>query len=293
MRLRGCATALVAALLALTGCTSGEATTTTTAPPPTTAAAADATTTTILQEAVASSGFRTRRPNELIVGTEQLAPPWFTGPPSGVVTGGFDYAIAQEIGSRLGVPIVTVVRSSLVLMMTGQDCGCDVMLGGITITDGRARTLDLSEPYIASDQAVLTRKGTVFSSTTEASLLRWAVGVRNVAGSNVLTERVKPIPPTTMVVNEEDGVRMLEQARVDAVMIDLPHALAFAQANPAVGVVAQFRTGAQDAVALPLGSPNTTIINDVIQTMRDDGIIDALVRTYLGTAPDEIPLIPS
>lgn len=284
--------ALVLVLVA--ACTSGQAaTTTTTTTTPRTGPAAESTTTTTEVGAVSSSGFVTRRQGVLIVGTERTEPPWFTTSVGGEITGGFDYAVAQEIGSRLGVPIVKVVKSSLVHMMTGQDCRCDVMLGAITITDGRARTLDLTEPYAPSDQAVLVRSDTVVATIAQARLLRWAVELRNTVGVGLVRDRIQPATPASIVVHEDDALRLLSTGAVDAVLVDLPQALAVVAENQALAVAGQIRTGDQYAMALSLGSPNTALVNDVIRDMRDDRILDALFQTYLGVTPAEVPELSS
>jgi ABC-type amino acid transport substrate-binding protein len=236
-------------------------------------------------------GFQTRQPRTLIIGTERLSPPWYAGPAPGEITGGFEFELAREIGSRLGVPLVKVVPTSLVLMMTGQDCKCDVMLGGITITDARATQLDLSEPYMTVDQGAVVRKGTAISNTSEASLLRWGVAVSNTSGLAVLRNVVKPTIEPYLVANQEEGIRRVADGRLDAILLSTPDALAVAGSNPALAVAGRFPTGEHYAVALSLGSPNTSLINDVIRGMRDDGIIDALLATYLGVKPADVPVI--
>jgi ABC-type amino acid transport substrate-binding protein len=176
--------------------------------------------------------------------------------------------------------------------MTGQDCKCDVMLSGITVTDGRARTVDLSEPYVTADQAVLMRSGSTISSVTEASTLRWAVTLGNLTGQDVINNRIKPLTPAHVVVDDDDAVRRLGDGRIDAMLLDTPDALALALADPRFAVVGQFRTGELFAAALSLGSPNTALINDVIRDMRTDGTIDRLLRRYLGVEPANVPAIP-
>ncbi|MEY2432241.1 MAG: polar amino acid transport system substrate-binding protein [Acidimicrobiaceae bacterium] len=266
-------------------------TTTTTAPAP--AASAGATTTTVEPTTLpGSEGFHTRRPGTLIIGTERLERPWYIGPSAELVTGGFEFDLASELARRLRVPSIQVVQSSLVLMMTGQDCKCDVMLGGITITDARARALDLSEPYLGADQGVVVRKGTVVDSVAAAAALRWAVTLRNPTGIEVIRTRVKPSTEPEVVVNNADGVRLLAEGRVDALMLETPDALVIAEANPALAVAGQFRTGEQYALALSLGSPNTALINDVIREMRNDGTVDLLLRAYFGVEPANVPAIP-
>ena len=270
-------------------------------PPPTTttattiAPASDSGPTTATTEPTTlggSEGFRTRTPGTLVIGTERLTAPWYTGPSPGVITGGFEYDLAKELGERLGVPNIKVVPTSLVLLMTAQDCKCDIMLSGITVTDGRARTIDLSEPYLTADQGVLMRAGASIASVADAAALRWGVALHNLTGQDVIKSRIKPTTAAQVVVNEDDAIRRVADGRLDAMLLDTPDALAVTLADPGLVVAGQFRTGELLAVALSLGSPNTALINDVIRDMRNDGTIDRLLRIYLGVEPANVPAIP-
>jgi ABC-type amino acid transport substrate-binding protein len=219
--------------------------------------------------------------------------PWFIGPRPDLVSGGFEYDVVSELARRLGVPVVEVKPTSLVLMMGGEDCGCDLIISGITITDARARTLDLSEPYLTADQGVLVRKATTITTPATAAALRWAIALRNARGLDLLQSSIKPTIEPMVVVNEDDAVQQLAQGHVDAVLMDTPAALAIANANPDFAVIGQYKTGEQYSIALSLGTPNTPIINDTIREMRDDGTIDQLMRAYFGVDPSKLPALSS
>jgi polar amino acid transport system substrate-binding protein len=293
MRRRVAGTVAVLSLV-WTACSSASpaptTTTPTTAAPPTSVVAGGSTTTTETP-GVAPSGLRTRKQGVLIVGTERLEPPWYIGPNADLISGGFEYDIAAELARRLGVPAVKVVSTALVLMMGGQDCKCDIMLSGITITDGRARTLDLSEPYLSTDQGVLVRKGTAITTPIEAAALRWGLALHNATGLDLLQTRVKPTIEPDVVVNQDEAIQRLRAGRDDAVLMDTPEAIAIANANPGLAVAGQYKTGEQYSVALSLGSPNTAIINDAMRDMRGDGTIDTLLRAYFGVDPAKLPAL--
>lgn len=239
-----------------------------------------------------NEGFHTKTPGTLVVGTERLTPPWYISSGSAPIAGGFEYDLAKELGTRLRVANLKVVPTSLVLLMTGQDCTCDVMLSGITVTDGRARSIDLSEPYLTADQGVLMRAGSAISGLAEAATLKWGVTVRNLTGQDVINNRIKPLVPPHVVVNDREAIRQVGDGRLDAMLLDTPDALAVALKDPALVVAGQFRTGELLAFALSLGSPNTAIINGIIRDMRNDGTIDRLLRLYLGIEPANVPPIP-
>jgi ABC-type amino acid transport substrate-binding protein len=294
-------TGLIACLLmsTLVACSPGNSaapttTSTTSTTNPTTVSDPSATTSTTAEPTTlgGSEGFQTRKPGVLVVGTERALPPWFIHTTPSEVTAGFEYDLARLLAARLGVPIVKVVSTSLVLLMTGQDCKCDIMMSGITITDGRARTIDLSEPYLTADQAVLMRAGTTISNVSEAAVVRWGVALHNTTGQDVIKNRINPTTPPRVVVNEDDATRMVADGRLDALLLDTPDALAMAIADPRLAVVGQFRTGELIAIGLSVGSPNTALVNEAIRDLRNDGTIDRLSRAYLGIEPANVPPIP-
>ena len=119
----------------------------------------------------------TRVPGVLTVGTEQLAAPWYIGSTPDTVTSGFEYDVAKALASRLHVPAVRVVLRPLVTLLSGDDCGCDLMLSEVLVTDARARDADLTEPYLTVDQAVLVRQGVTMSTVDEGRAYRWGVAL--------------------------------------------------------------------------------------------------------------------
>jgi len=287
--------ALSGALLVIlsSACTSAspEAATTTTT---TTAQGAQGqTTTTTAPLQPGGEGFRTRTPGVLVIGTERVLPPWYTGPSPDLITGGFEYRLGRELGSRLGVPVVKVVQSSIVTMMTGQDCGCDLMISGLTITDSRARALDLSEPYVSADQAIVVPSGAAVPTLADAARLRLGVAVHNPVGLDRIRTQIKPVVEPTTVVDEADAVRGVVAGQLDGVVLDTLDALALVASDPSLAIAGQIRSDERYAVALNLGSPNTAFVNEVIRDMRDDGTIKALLLTYLGSLPADVPYIPA
>jgi ABC-type amino acid transport substrate-binding protein len=178
-------------------------------------------------------------------------------------------------------------------LLSGDDCGCDLMLSEVLVTDARARDADLTEPYLTVDQAVLVRQGVTMSTVDEGRAYRWGVALNNSAGLDVINTRIKPVAPPDVLVNQSDAIAQVAAGRLDAIMLPTPDALAAAAGNASLAVAGQLRTGELYAGALALGSPNTAAINDAIGTMRDDGTIALLLRHYFGINPADVPEIVS
>ncbi|HEX2382690.1 MAG TPA: transporter substrate-binding domain-containing protein [Acidimicrobiales bacterium] len=232
-------------------------------------------------------------PGVLTVGTEALVSPWYVGSTPPTVTAGFEYDLAKALAARLNVSSVRVVLTPLVTLLSGQDCKCDLMLNEVLVTDNRARSADLTEPYLTVDQAVLVRAGVSMANIAEGRTFRWGVALKNSAGLDVIAQRIKPITPPEVLVDETDGIQRVADGRLDAMITQTPTAVSAAENNPALEVAGQMRTGELYAGALTLGSPNTAALNDAIRNMRDDGTISLFLRQYFGGNPADVPEIPS
>jgi ABC-type amino acid transport substrate-binding protein len=266
---------------------------TTTTPPVADVSVSTTTTTLPDPEAEPNQDIRTLVPGVLTIGAEALVPPWYIGASGPAVTGGFEYDLAKALAARLRVSSVRVVVTPLVDMLSGQGCACDLMLSQVVVTDGRARRADLTEPYLTVDQAVLVRQNTAMATVKDGQSFRWGVAMKNSAGLDVITNRIKPTTPPSMLVDEDEGIRRVAEGRLDAMILQTPTALATAAANPTLAVAGQLRTGELYAGVLALGSPNTAALNEAIGNMRDDGTIALFLRQYFGMNPADVPEIPS
>jgi polar amino acid transport system substrate-binding protein len=272
---------------------SATAPTTGTAPKPETSETTSTSTTLPNPAAEPNQDILTVVPGVLTVGTESLVPPWYVGSTPESVTAGFEYDLAKALAARLGVSSVRVIVTPLVSLLSGQDCRCDLMLSEVLVTDDRARRADLTEPYLTVDQAVLVRTGVSMANIAEGRSFRWGVAMKNAAGLDVITKRIKPTTAPDVLVDESDGIKRVADGRLDAMILQTPSALAAAAANPGLVVAGQLRTGELYAGALALGSPNTAALNDAIGNMRDDGTIALFLRQYFGMNPADVPEIPS
>ena len=273
--------AAVAAVVLLAGCTAdhprASTTTVTTAVPPTTLGAVDT--------------FHLRTPGVLVVGTEEMNPPWYIGGGPDTVTSGFEHDLAEALATDLQVPRVRFVQVPLVDLLSGEDCGCDLMLTQALVTEERAKAVDFTEPYLNVGEAALVRTSAPFASLVGARSLQWALPLRDTAAGDILRRVVQPLDPPQTVVNVDEGVRRLEAGEIDALMVDTPTALSLAAGDTSLTVVGQFHTDQQYAGVLPLGSPNTALVDDAIRAERARGTLDTLARIYFGTVPADVPLI--
>jgi ABC-type amino acid transport substrate-binding protein len=290
MRARTAAAAVALVVLIAAACRSTGAdphTTTTTGPArPTTS------TTTTTLGITNDPAFHTRRSGVLTVATDHLEPPYFVvDPTSGNAIDGYEYDVARALAARLGLGRVRVVRGSLDSISKGFDCGCDVFLGGVAVTDALARRVDLSVPYVQAGPAVLMRAGTLPPTAATAPAMRWGLVATDDQASVAVNERVKPVVLPRALPLPSDVVRAVAAGEIDAGVLPAPLALLAAKADPTLVVVGRFDTSVGWAAVEPLGSANSPSLNDLMDRMVEDGTMAFISRLHLGADPATLPIL--
>ncbi|MGI8661805.1 MAG: transporter substrate-binding domain-containing protein [Acidimicrobiales bacterium] len=288
------ALAVLAALVVVAACRSSSPTTstTTTTVPVLGPTRPSTTLTTTTLGATNDPSFHTRRAGALTVATDHLTAPYFDlDPATGAAVDGFEFDLARVLASRLGLGRVIVVRGSLVSIQRGFDCGCDLFLGGVAVTDALARRVDLSVPYVAADPVALVRAGVPAPTVVTARTLRWAIAATDDQAVRVINESIKPDTSIRTVPTTDDVVRIIATGEVDAGILPAPVALLAAKADPTLAVAGRFGLQTGWAVVEGLGSANSPSLNDLIERLASDGTLAFINRLHLGVEPANLPPI--
>jgi polar amino acid transport system substrate-binding protein len=232
--------------------------------------------------------FRTRTPGVLTVGTELPNPPFVLGDDLDHLKGGFEVDMVDAIAQRLGVKRVQWVSFPFTKLVDGDPCPCDFDVNGVSILPDRQQRVDFSSPYFTANQGVLVRKGTTVTGVADARRLRFGVQEAT-SGAAYLDKVLKPIRPPRTFGSTTAAFAALRAGRVDAVMSDVPIVVDAAAKYPGLTVVGQFKTDEQYGAVLAKGSPNTRSLSEVLDQLRDAGVLDQLFQRYF---PEQVN-IPS
>jgi polar amino acid transport system substrate-binding protein len=231
---------------------------------------------------------------QLTVETGLPAPGWWNGESPETMEGGYEYCMAANIAYRAGLDRLVVVNVSFAQLLGGQTRNFDLALTQATITEERRRAVDFSIPYFASDQGVLVRAGTRVDSETMHHL---RIGVQGATTSGEFaSEKIKPTQPLRVYPGLAAAYAALASGQIDAVLYDTAEVLGQAAASHGTMTVAgQYSTGESYGAIFPKGSVNEKTLNKIIQSLKDDGSLDALSAQYLaqswGTDPRTIPYL--
>ena len=235
-----------------------------------------------------AAGFRTRTPGVLTVGTELPNPPFVLGDDLENLKGGFEVDMVNEIARRLGVERVRWVSFPFTKLVAGAPCPCDFAVNGVSILPDRRQRVDFSSPYFTANQGVLVREGTSVDGVEDARRLRFGVQEAT-SGAAYLERHLRPMEPAREYGSTEAAFAALRGGQVEAVMSDVPIVVDAARRYPGLTVAGQFKTDEQYGAVLAKGSPNTRPLSQVIDQLREEGVLDQLFQKYF---PEQVD-IPS
>lgn len=217
----------------------------------------------------------------LTVGTNAAFPPFeYIGDDGN--PDGFDIALINEIGKRLGVK-VEVNDMEFDSLVSSIGSKIDVAIAGMTITDERKQSVDFSDPYYDATQFVLVPTGS--SIKTADDLKGKKIGTQlGTTGDSIASE----IEGATDSSYDKavDAVNDMNNGKVDCVIIDKNPALVFAdQFKDKVTALDGADFGfdvEQYGIAMPKGDTLLVdAVNAALASMKADGTFAALEKQYI------------
>jgi polar amino acid transport system substrate-binding protein len=235
----------------------------------------------------AAGTFTPRTKDTLTVATAQIPDPGFWYGTFAHPTGGFEYALAQALAKRFELKRIKVVEVPFHDLVRGNLGGADLALSDITITEAREQHLDFSTAYLKAPPAIVVRPGTEVADVNDARDLHWAVQ-NDTTLKEALEKQIEPTTKTLVFEHQSEKLAALEDGRVEAVLLDLPVALALARESPRkYAVAAQLPSEAVLGAALPAGSDNVEAVDSALRALKAEGEIDRLGHRWLRAEIEE------
>lgn len=221
---------------------------------------------------------------EVVVVTENAYPPLqFVDPASGDAIG-WEYDAMEEIARRLNITVTYENISWDAMIAAVGEGQFDMGMTGITIREDRAEVVDFSDPYMRSEMVMMVRGDEDrFSNAAEfaanADLLVAAqpgttpfyVAVYDMLDGDEANPRIK------LFETFGAGVQALRTGDVDLVLTDGTAGEGYVAASDGALKIVGEKLGTEDfGFIFPKGSDLVEPMNAAIQSMKDDGTIDAL-----------------
>jgi polar amino acid transport system substrate-binding protein len=215
---------------------------------------------------------------------------------------GFDIDIGNEIGQRLGgVEGRPVDTSWPTVIQTLYDGGFDLILGGMTATEGRYERVNFSVPYMDASSGLLVRADSGITDRQELAgkVVGAGEGTPSVQQLEITAEELDLSYGDEIKTYDDDAAAYdaMRAGRIDAYASSTVSLLEFVKENPEYTVIpfksdrwaAEYSTMAFRKEDEPLRA----VINDIMVQMKEDGTLAELQEKWFGKAFDTPNLPPA
>ncbi|MBO4842792.1 MAG: transporter substrate-binding domain-containing protein [Bacteroidales bacterium] len=223
----------------------------------------------------------------VLVGTTgDYRPLSYKEPDTGVYWG-FDLEVAGAIAKKLNVTVRYVPTSwpTLTADVLAEPQTFDFAIGGITITDSRMQTMDMSEGYLGNGKTILCRKEDAGKYTCQEDLNHPEVRVMvNPGGLNEKFARAN-LPNCTLIVfdKNEEIPNQVAEGNADVMITEITEAPWYVQNDSrlAAPLLDKPFTRGQIGVLMRKGQEDLMdVVNTTIRQMKADGTLKALHEKY-------------
>ena len=192
---------------------------------------------------------------------------------------GIDIETAQAIADKLGLELQIDDMDFDAALLSVQQGKADIVMAGVTVTDERKAVMDFSDSYATGIQSIIVPEGSDIASPDDLT------------GKKIGTQRGTTgyiYCPDDFgdenVVAYDDGltaVQALNNGQVDAVVIDNAPAQEFIAANPGLKILDTSYAEEDYAIGMAKNSPLEDAVNSVLEELKADGTLQAIVDKYI------------
>lgn len=199
---------------------------------------------------------------------------------------GFDVDVINAIAEKMGLTASYLPNQKFdtLVPIIKQGGKADVSIAAITITDERLESVDFSEPYLDSNQAIVVAKGSSETEETLNDASKQVVCQGGTTGDEWIGENL----PDAVRVPVDDVTAALTGVQTglyQAMVVDLPVAsYMLAQSFSDLEIVKEIPTGEQYGIAVSKDNPELTqAVNKALEDMKSDGTMKEIETKWFGS----------
>jgi polar amino acid transport system substrate-binding protein len=240
---------------------------------------------------------------QLTVATDNPAfEPWFSGgTPKGstwkfndpTTQKGYESAVAYAIAKQLGFTpnqVKWVVVPFEQLFKPGPK-NYDFDVNEVSVTNARKKSVDFSDSYYDTNQALVAIKGTpITKAKTLAELKKYKLGAQvGTTSYNYIVKNIKPDQQPAVYNNSNDVNSGLKSGGIDGIVVDLPTAFIIVGAEevPNSVVVGSLPgAGGGDHLGAVFAKGNSLVkcVNKALATLKANGTLKQLQTKWISNA---------
>ena len=199
---------------------------------------------------------------------------------------GFDVDVINAVAEKMGLTASYLPNQKFdtLVPIIKQGGKADVSIAAITITDERLESVDFSEPYLDSNQAIVVAKGSSETEETLNDASKQVVCQGGTTGDEWIGENL----PDAVRVPVDDVTAALTGVQTglyQAMVVDLPVAsYMLAQSFSDLEIVKEIPTGEQYGLAVSKDNPELTqAVNKALEDMKSDGTMKEIETKWFGS----------
>lgn len=199
---------------------------------------------------------------------------------------GFDVDVVNAVAKKMGLTASYLPNQKFdtLVPIIKQGGKADVSIAAITITDERMESVDFSEPYLDSNQAIVVAKGSSETEETLNDASKQVVCQGGTTGDEWIGENL----PDAVRVPVDDVTAALTGVQTglyQAMVVDLPVAsYMLAQSFSDLQIVKEIPTGEQYGIAVSKDNPELTqAVNKALEDMKSDGTMKEIETKWFGS----------
>lgn len=197
---------------------------------------------------------------------------------------GYDIDIANAVAKKLGVKLEANDMEFASLIPTLQNGQADLVIGALYITDERKKVVDMSDSYLATGQAIATRKDVTNIKSVddlEGKTVGAKVGSSSEKAVNDLIKSGKKITLKSYKTNEE-CLLDVASGRLDATVDDYLYQVDYNKTHPNIKIVGDPFVKADLGVAVKKGDTELLkVVNEVLKDLEKSGEKDKMYKKWI------------
>ena len=199
---------------------------------------------------------------------------------------GFDVDVINAVAEKMGLTASYLPNQKFdtLVPIIKQGGKADVSIAAVTITDERMESVDFSEPYLDSNQAIVVAKGSSETEETLNDASKQVVCQGGTTGDEWIGENL----PDAVRVPVDDVTAALTGVQTglyQAMVVDLPVAsYMLSQSFSDLEIVKEIPTGEQYGIAVSKDNPELTqAVNKALEDMKSDGTMKDIKTKWFGS----------
>lgn len=199
---------------------------------------------------------------------------------------GFDVDVINAVAEKMGLTASYLPNQKFdtLVPIIKQGGKADVSIAAVTITDERMESVDFSEPYLDSNQAIVVAKGSSETEETLNNASKQVVCQGGTTGDEWIGENL----PDAVRVPVDDVTAALTGVQTglyQAMVVDLPVAsYMLSQSFSDLEIVKEIPTGEQYGIAVSKDNPELTqAVNKALEDMKSDGTMKEIETKWFGS----------